>query len=553
MVVRRASIVRRAWWPATLRDETSIVVSRVLRTVAASVAAMTCVVTVTVRTQTPAIGREVAVAHHLLHDEELTLPLARLVAYGNALFTANWTDQDGGGRPLSKGTGSSLSDRAHPLNGRRSFNRISGPDANACNGCHNSPHAIAGGGGDVTTNTFEMAQRFDFVTFDRRDAKVTGGSVDEAARRVSLTTVGNSRSTPGLFGAGYLEMLARQITRDLQRARDAVQPGQSRALVSKGVSFGTLARRANGTWDTRGVQGLSSTSLRTRTAADKPSLLVRPWQQSGTAVSLRDFTNTEFNRHLGIQTTERFGVNTDPDGDGVVNEMTRGDVTAVTMFIATLPVPGRVIPNDPEVERAILAGERVFDRIGCVGCHVPALPLDQRGWIYSEPGPYNPPGTLRRTGARVLDVDLTDPALPQPRLHPSAGDAAVLLVPAYTDFKLHDITDPADAAAQEPLDINEPPSSPGFTAGNRRFLTRRLWGAANEPPYFHHGLFTTMRQAVLAHAGEALNERQAFQRLEAPEQDALVEFLKSLQVLPPGTKGLVVDEHHQPKVWPPPR
>jgi hypothetical protein len=24
-----------------------------------------------------------------------------------------------------------------------------------------------------------------------------------------------------------------------------------------------------------------------------------------------------------------------------------------------------------------------------------------------------------------------------------------------------------------------------------------------------------------------------------------------LQVLPPGTKDLVVDEHHQPKVWPP--
>src|SRR5882762_12022349 len=98
---------------------------RVLWFVAASVAAMT-----TVRTQAPAIGREVAIAHHLLHDEELTLPLAQLVAYGNALFTANWTDQDGGGRPLSKGTGTSLSDRAHPLNGPRSFNRISGPDAN---------------------------------------------------------------------------------------------------------------------------------------------------------------------------------------------------------------------------------------------------------------------------------------------------------------------------------------------------------------------------------------------------------------------------------------
>ena len=33
------------------------------------------------------------------------------------------------------------------------------------------------------------------------------------------------------------------------------------------------------------------------------------------------------------------------------------------------------------------------------------------------------------------------------------------------------------------------------------------------------------------------------------EQDALIEFLKSLQVLPPGTKDLVVDERFQPKVW----
>jgi hypothetical protein len=31
----------------------------------------------------------------------------------------------------------------------------------------------------------------------------------------------------------------------------------------------------------------------------------------------------------------------------------------------------------------------------------------------------------------------------------------------------------------------------------------------------------------------------------------MIEFLKTLQVLPPGTKGLVVDEHYQPKAWPP--
>jgi di-heme oxidoreductase (putative peroxidase) len=499
--------------------------------------------------QSGSIGSEAAVPTHLRDGEEFSRTVPQLVEYGKRLFMANWTEQDGGGRPLSKGTGQPLSDRTRPLTGQRAFNRISGPDANSCQGCHNLPYAIAGGGGDVTTSAFEMAQRFDFVTFDRRDVRATAGAVDEAKRPVALNTVGNLRSTPGLFGAGYLEMVARQITRDLQRARDAIRPGHSRALESKGVSFGTLSRRANGRWDTRAVQGLSRASLLTRTATDKPSLIVRPWQQSGGAASLREMTNTSFNQHHGIQTTERFGVNTDPDGDGVMNEMTRADVTAAAIFQATLPVPGRVIPNDPEVERAVLAGERTFARIRCTTCHVPALPLDEHGWIYSEPGPYNPPGNLRRTGVRSLEVDLTDPALPQPRLNPSREDPAVLLVPAYTDFKLHDITDPADADAREPLDAGQPPQSAGFTAGNRRFLTRRLWGAANTPPYFHHGLFTTMREAVLAHSGEALEQRQAFQGLPHDDQDALIEFLKSLQVLPPGTKDLVVDDHYRPKVW----
>src|SRR5439155_19870958 len=113
---------------------------------------------------------------------------------------------------------------------------------------------------------------------------------------------------------------------------------------------------------------------------------------------------------------------------------------------------------------------------------------------------------------------------------------------AYSDLKLHAITGPAAVSAAEPLDMNQPAASPRLTAGNRRFLTKRLWGAGNQSPYYHHGLFTTMRQAVLAHAGEALGERRAFEKLPKYDQDALIEFLKSLQVLPPGTSALVIDE-----------
>jgi hypothetical protein len=67
----------------------------------------------------------------------------------------------------------------------------------------------------------------------------------------------------------------------------------------------------------------------------------------------------------------------------------------------------------------------------------------------------------------------------------------------------------------------------------------------------HHGKFTTAREAVEAHNGEALPQRLAFDAQPPDQQDNLIEFLKSLQVLPPGSKSLVVDERGNPKNWPP--
>ncbi len=510
-----------------------------------------------------AIGREVSVPRHLQDDEEFTTPMLELIEYGRLLFAANWTDQEGGGRPLMKGTGKELTDPTQPLVGRRAFNRISAPDANSCAGCHNLPFGIAGGGGDFVTNVFVLAQRFDFVTFGSAgptgstggsaahgDDLPTRGTLDEDGKLVTLETVGNSRATPGLFGAGYLEMLAREMTADLHAIRDEMKRGETRALVAKGVSFGTLTRKADGMWDTSKVEGLGRLSLLAPTPIDRPSLVIRPWHQAANVVSLREFSNTSYNHHHGIQTTERFGKGTDLDGDGFIDEMTRADVTAVSIYQATLAVPGRVIPRDRLVEDAVRDGERLFTDIGCARCHVPQLPLTRAGWIFTEPNPYNPATNLRPGDAQRLAIDLTDPRLPQPRLRPAEPAGGVILVPSYTDFKLHDITDPDDPADAETIDMNQSLVSPKLRAGNRRFLTKRLWGAANEPPYFHHGRFTTLRQAVLAHHGEALAERRAFERTRPADQDALIEFLKTLQVLPPGTPHLVVDERFQPRAWP---
>jgi len=35
------------------------------------------------------------------------------------------------------------------------------------------------------------------------------------------------------------------------------------------------------------------------------------------------------------------------------------------------------------------------------------------------------------------------------------------------------------------------------------------------------------------------------------ERDALIEFLKTLQVLPPGTKDRIVDDRFRAREWPP--
>jgi hypothetical protein len=494
------------------------------------------------------VGREVAVPRHLRDGEEFTLGIRPLIAHGQLLFSANWTEQEGGGRPLTKGTGAPLADPSAPLVFPRNFNRVSAPDANSCAGCHNAPFGVAGGGGDIVGNVFVLGQRFDFATFSGADSIPTGSSVDEDGVTVDLDTIANSRATLGMFGAGYLEMLARQITKDLQGIRGGIAPGGSAPLESMGISYGVLARNADGSWNVSGVRGLPAPSTRTTGPAAPPSLVVNPFHQASAVVSLRQFSNNALNHHHGIQPTERFGAGTDPDGDGFVDEASRADVTAISVFQATMAVPGRVIPRDPEIEAAIRLGEERFAAVGCAGCHVPALPLAAGNELYVEPNPFNPAGNLRPGEAPDLVVDLNDRRLPLPRLR-ADGRSGVTLVPAYTDFKLHDITTGPDDPNRERLNMHFAGGSDEFFAGNSRFLTKRLWGAANEPPYFHHGKFTTLREAILAHHGEADASRAAFEALTDGERDAVVEFLKSLQVLPPGTATRIVDEHYRPRKW----
>jgi hypothetical protein len=185
--------------------------------------------------QTPElIGREVTGYRRLADGEEHEIPLAELLERGRLAFEATWTPQDGGGRPLTNGAGGALANPSRSLNFPFNFNRVSAMDSNGCSGCHNAPFGMPGGGGDFVTGVFVAAQRFDSARFDRSDPTPLSGAFNEAGEEVDLSTIGNYRATLGMFGSGYIEMLARQMTADLQAARDSLAAGGSVALMTKG-------------------------------------------------------------------------------------------------------------------------------------------------------------------------------------------------------------------------------------------------------------------------------------------------------------------------------
>ena len=459
----------------------------------------------TALTQETSIGREVSVPRHLQDGEEFTLSAKSLVEHGRALFTAVWTSQEGGGRPLTKGTGNPVTDPTSPLLFPRNFNRISAPDANSCAGCHNDP--APGGAGDIVANVFVLAQ-----TLDPVNPSVSG-------------EFSNERNTLGMNGAGLIEMLAREMSAELIATRNAaVEEAKrtgapaTRKLLAKGVSFGLITARPDGSVDTASVAGVN------------PDLIIRPFHQKGVVVSLREFSNNAFNHHHGMQSVERFGSG-DPDADGVASELTAGDITAVAVWQAALNIPGQIIPSDPALARAIIRGERTFGRVGCAECHVPELELSSG--VYSEPNPFNPVGNLRvQDVLHPFTFDLaTDGPLPRPERAPDGR----VFVRAFTDLKRHDLCD-------EELDhyCNEKIVQAGVST--RQFLTRKLWDAGNTAPYGHHGDLTMLTEAIYWHGGEARRSRNGFFALSDHDRAEVIEFLKSLQILPEGTPGLVVDE-----------
>lgn len=461
---------------------------------------------VAVAAEPSAIGERPAIARHYDQQaiEDGDHALVELVRAGRLLFDARFNLLDGQGRPETTGGG------APRPPGQPAFIRTSSPEANSCAGCHAQPGS--GGAGDFVANVFVLAQTLDPVI-----ESVSGA-------------FSNERNTLGMFGAGAIEMLAREMSFDLiairetarEEAQETNQP-VTLPLLTKGVSFGTIAVQPNGLVDPIGIEGVDW------------DLIVKPFHQKGAVVSLREFSNNAMNHHHGMQPSERFGAGTDPDNDGVTDELTVGDITAVTLFQAFLPAPRTAQPRNAAAVRAVRNGESTFNEVGCGRCHLPELVLESRR--FSEPNPFNPAGNLRpEDTTATVEFDLVQSS--RSTFVQSLGHGRVA-VRAFTDLKRHDLNDAElnhfanEQVPQgmlngfaDPVSFTVPPA-PRPTGA---FLSRKLWDVGNSDPYGHRGDLTTLTEAIWFHGGEARAERDAFFSLPQARQDELIEFLKSMVV-----------------------
>lgn len=150
----------------------------------------------------------------------------------------------------------------------------------------------------------------------------------------------------------------------------------------------------------------------------------------------------------------------------------------VAFYSSTLAVPIRLTAETP----GVLAGKRLFARVGCTGCHTPSHVTEANGVV----------------------------ALSEQTIWP------------YTDLLLHDMG--------EALSDNRP----SFAAQGAEWRTPPLWGlsqlrAVNKHSFLlHDGRARNVEEAILWHAGEAEESANNFRALEQDERIALIEFVHSL-------------------------
>src|SRR5438132_2044830 len=180
------------------------------------------------------------------------------------------------------------------------------------------------------------------------------------------------------------------------------------------------------------------------------------------------------------------------------------DIDRFARFLRATKAPARdtVLAATPAARR----GSQLFEAIGCATCHVRTLVTAAAGTVLN--------------GGR----DTIPPALGERAFHPfgdfllhnvGTGDGIVMAMPEHYGPAVYKIV-------WREFSID----SVGRTRNKVR--TAPLWGVRLRPRLMHDGASLTLRDAIVRHRGEASDVSDRFRKLTQSDQDAIIEFLKSL-------------------------
>ena len=440
-----------------------------------------------------------------------TITLDALRRKGLDVFTTPFNTFDGfGDGPSAIGESTTEPGHRPTLQGNGMTLRVNGLDAQSCNECHSfvkrstrPPVLGIGGVGGIVQNAIIMPTLIDVA--DSGDIRVNYASGHHPDLTLAVDGAadfnGRYANPPFLFGGGGVELLAKEMTRNLQQALAVARGAEADTitrLVTHGVDFGHIETLEEGQVELE-VEGIGFEDNSGRQPEDV--LIVRPFGRKGENFSMRDFDRVAMQFHFGMQPVEVVGEYEDADGDGVINEVTPVEMSSLHVFDVTNPVP-----YVEQFDVASWHGFTLFVETGCSACHMPVLKTQSRFLPLSFPEIPEDPWKNA-----YMEIDLVEVGFA-----PVPGEDGVF-VPLFADLKRHDMGE----GLKESFARGE--------ISNSEFTTARLWGIADTAPYIHDGRATTLTQAIEAHGGEAEVARDAFISLSDYERAQLIGFLGRLR------------------------
>lgn len=210
----------------------------------------------------------------------------------------------------------------------------------------------------------------------------------------------------------------------------------------------------------------------------------------------------------------------DPDRDGYCEEISEGDMDMAEWYLLNHPAPTRA-----KISADVMAGEKLFAKVGCASCHTPdwhLLPGNPRAKDYTEQFS----GDRRFFDLKVAWNDQTERLegkidLLADKVKDKKGTRMVTRKGAYairgiySDFKYHDVG----------ADFYQMQFDGSIV---KMWKTAPLWGVGHTAPYAHDGANLDLDSVIRRHGGEALESRVGYTNLTDRERSQMITFLNNL-------------------------